>query len=601
MRYGILRTTALLAVSFTLLSACSSDDDDATTNRTSTTGTSTNGTATAGTGTDGSSTDGTTTTGNSVFVPDASDITDVDAFYDQDGYDAVDVIRVDVRTVTTEGVCTIDDQSGCTLDDVIADTDPDDDFKVEIPIHFQSSDFPDDGSISNATLRQRGGTSRSYPQKSFRVKLDSKDVLWRNERRLQLNKHPNEHERIRNKLAFDMMRELPHLPSLRSQFVNLWIDDGQGPEDYGLFTHIEFAGKEYLLNRELDKDNNLYKVEFLNFSQGDLDNLQVDAEGKPLDEDRFESRLDIKRGEDHRPLVNMLTALNDPSQSFESVLERYFNANNVLMWITANFLLHQTDAVTHNFYLYNPVGSEKIYFLPWDYDDTFNPESVLSNSYDNDELSKRLFYGYARGSNSQFISRYYQLPGIHEKILAAANELRNTWLTDSTITERAERYSLVVDPFLSRSPDIEFNPKYNINASGEFAGFVNSIHESMKNDFAVPLPPRMFEPELLEDNITFSWAPAVVVPDGNSLSYDLEIASSLGFEPDNIVLSIEGIADSADLVTYTVDTSSLQSGQLYARLTARASSDPQKYWQVASNTLIQEGTTWFGQIAFTVP
>ena len=234
--------------------------------------------------------------GNSVFVPDASDIVDLDSFYDQDGYGTVDVVRLDVRTSTTPGVCTIDDQSGCTLADVIADVNPDDDFEVEIAVHFQGDDFADDGSESNATLRQRGGFSRTWPQKSFRVKLENDDVLWRNEDRLQMNKNPFDKSRIRNKLAFDLMREIPNLPSLRTQFVNLWIDDGQGPEDYGLYTHAEYAGKEYLINRGRNKDDNLYKIEYFAFSQGDLNAIQVDENGEPIDEDRFETALDIKRG-----------------------------------------------------------------------------------------------------------------------------------------------------------------------------------------------------------------------------------------------------------------------------------------------------------------
>jgi len=68
---------------------------------------------------------------------------------------------------------------------------------------------------------------------------------------------------MRNKLAFDLMSMVPHLPSIRTQFVNLWIDDGEGPVDYGLFTHVEFAGKEYLVNRGLNDDNRLYKIERL--------------------------------------------------------------------------------------------------------------------------------------------------------------------------------------------------------------------------------------------------------------------------------------------------------------------------------------------------
>ena len=111
------------------------------------------------------------------------------------------ILAGDIKTVTTPGVCTIDDESGCTLADVIADINATDAFTVDIPIHFTGDEYPEDGLVTNAELLQRGGFTRLAPQKSFRIKLDSKTVLWRNERRLQLNKMPYDTSRMRNKLS----------------------------------------------------------------------------------------------------------------------------------------------------------------------------------------------------------------------------------------------------------------------------------------------------------------------------------------------------------------------------------------------------------------
>lgn len=540
--------------------------------------------------------------GNSAFTPASNDLFDLDAFYDQDGYEVPDVIRVDLRTQTVAGICTIEDLSGCTLADVIADVDNKDEFKVEIPVHFSSSDFADDGSAANATLRQRGNSARLAPQKSFRIRLDSKDALWRNERRLQLNKHPFDASRIKNKLSFDLIRTLPYFPSLRTQFVNLWIDDGLGPVDYGLFTHVEFAGKEYLENRGLDKDDNLYKVEFLEFSEGDMNYLRVDDEGQPLDEDLFATRLEIERGDDHSKVMEMLQAVNDPDRDFDSVLDQYFNRNNVLMWITANILMHQTDAITANFYLYNPKGSETFYFLPWDYDGTFEPESTLTDSYDNNELAKRKFFGYAKGINSQFVTRYYRQPGAHQRIVQAANEIRNTYLTDAQITERANTLNRLTEPFLTRLPDSEHGRFEALNPQL----FVNSVehnHVALLNDFGVPMAPELLEPEIAADGtLTLSWTPAFDVTGSNNISYDLELSTSYLFEPQFSVYSQTGIADAAGLIQHSIDNVVLASGTLFVRLTARGSANPLLYWQTASNYYrLPDGTDRFGVQAITIP
>lgn len=538
----------------------------------------------------------------SVFQGLPDDIGDVDTFYDQDGYAEPGVIRVDIRTVTVPGICTQEDQSGCTLADVIADTNNKDDFKVEIPVHFKSSDFADDGSINNATLRQRGNSARQAPQKSFRIKLDDKDTLWRSERRLQLNKHPFDASRIKNKLSFDLIRTLPHFPSLRTQFVNLWIDDGAGPTDYGLFTHVEFAAGKYLDNRGLGENDNLYKIEFFEFSAGDLNFIKVDGAGAPVDEKLFETRLEIENGDDHTNVFNMLSAMTDSGRSFDSILDQYFNRNNVLMWITANLLMHQTDAITQNFYLYNPQGSEKFYFLPWDYDGTFEVESELTNSFDNTALAKRKFYGYARGLNSQFVARYYKQPGAHQRILQAADEIRRTYLSDAQIMARAEILNRLAEPFLTSLPDSQHG-RFEVQNPQLFANAVARVHNAMQNDFAVPMPPTLQPAEFgLDGSLLLSWTPAYDVTQTNTLTYDIELSTSYLFEPENIVYSDSGISDASDLITYSLGTGGLPSGQLFVRLIARGSLDPQRYWQTASNFhRLEDGTDRFGIAAITIP
>ena len=539
-----------------------------------------------------------------IFPPSDSDLVEQRDIYQQDGYAEVDVIRVDVRTETTPGNCTLADDSGCTLADVIADTNRKDEFSVKIPAHFTATDYPEDGSISNVEFSQRGGTTRLAPQKSFKIRLDERDNLWRGERSMLLNKHPYEATRIRNKLAFDMMSHMPHIMSFRLQFVNLWIDDGQGSEDYGLFTHVEAPGGNYLEKRNIDRDDRLYKVGFFRFADDDLRNVQVDDEGKPLDKDRFETSLEIEAGDDHSTLVEMLEAMQDPERSFDSVLDEYFNRNNVLMWMAVNFLMHQTDAVTHNFILYNPQDSKKFYFLPWDYDGGFVEESEPpTDDLSNAALQRRLYYGYARGINSDFHTRYYQLPGMHEKIVEAATVIRENWMTDAQITERADLLESTIEPFVTSLPDIEFNPSYNAYAVDAFARHVAGNLEALQTRFGIPMPPELDKETLFDeasDEWVFGWTPAFDVT-GHSISYDLQVSTSHLFGPADIVYSVEGLDDMADRVEHRVPAAQFRSGDHFVRVIARASNDPQRYWQVPENDdVIIDGQTWFGMVQFEV-
>ena len=536
---------------------------------------------------------------NTVFVPEVSDIDDNRAVYEQDGYAEVDVIRIDVKTSTVAGICEPGNQSGCTLDDVLADINASDNFKVDIPVHFAATDFSDDGLVSNAELRQRGGGTRNAPQKSFRLKLDDKDVLWRGERHLQLNKHPFENSRIRNKLAFDLMSGIAHLPSFRTQFVNLWIDDGDGPVDQGLYTHVERGDERYLKRHDLDDDAQLYKASSFEFREKNRRELSIDDEGKPVNEDVFDSVLEIENGKDHRNLIAMLDALHDPEQSFDSVMERYFNENNVLTWVAVNLLLGQQDATRHNYFLYNPEDTEKFYFLPWDYDSAFLEHKLPTNELTAESLKSRLKYGYAVGANNDFLELYYRRPGAHERILAAAEELRESYLDNATIAARAQQLSAVSGPFASAMPDIAFNEYYSNDSSADLAEKVAFNQEAMINHFGIPLPPTLYEPVLDNGQWSFTWHRAHEMT-GSTLTYRLQLSTSVTFQPDDIVAQFEGIEDSSSqVIEHVVDATRLRSGVHYARLFAISDDIPEVNWQVADNELELQGDVFYGVVSFS--
>jgi len=417
---------------------------------------------------------------------------------------------------------------------------------------------------------------------------------------MQINKHPFESSRIRNKLAFDMMSTVPHLPSMRTQFVNLWIDDGAGSMDQGLYTHIERPNDLYLERRGLNGDGNLYKAEDFRFDQSDLLDVAVDDDGEPLDEDRFESSLEIEEGKDHRALVAMLSALHDPDRTFDSVLDQYFNRNNVLSWMAVNILLHQADATRHNYLLYNPEGTETFYFLPWDYDAAMGKWQLPANSFDSDALRERSEYGYAVGSQNEFTSRYYRLPGTHERMQEAVSFIRQNFITDALISEKAELYASLAAPFELRLPDSQYNPEYRESSWIELAGNPGLNEDALRNTFSVPMPPTLLSPVLETGNWQFSWEPAYDVT-GHAISYDLQISTSLDFSADDLVREFTNIADAQDLVTQTVAAELLPTGDYYVRLIARADNEPERFWQVADNRIDRDGVRHFGVIAFNVP
>ena len=224
----------------------------------------------------------------------------------------------------------------------------------------------------NAMLETRGQSTRSHAQKSYKVKLQNSAGLWRNQEVINLNKHPYEATRVRNKLSFDYFRLIPDMTSLRTQFVHLFVKDqtANPPDtdfrDLGLFTQIEQANKRFLGSHGLDPNGYLYKSTMFEFYRY-ADEL-YDVTDPQYKKEAFESVLEIKGRADHAKLIDMLEDVNKSTSDFNKVFDKHFDRDNYLTWVGMNILFGNIDTRTQNYYLYSPLNHPKWYFLPWDYD-----------------------------------------------------------------------------------------------------------------------------------------------------------------------------------------------------------------------------------------
>ena len=476
-----------------------------------------------------------------------------------------DVLRVELETVIRSGHCKIDsdgkkDYKGCTLKDVDNDIDSEDKFKPEIKVHFKTDDFNDDGLESNATLRQRGGYSRFAEQKSYRIKLDSKKNLWRDQRKLQLNKHPWDITRVRNKLSFDLMKGIPHLPSLNSQFVELSIDD----KGYGIYTHIENIGKEYLINRGWHKDSGIYKAKKFKFRE--LQDYDLDSEGKPINKDAFETHVEIKRGKNHTKFVEMLAAVNNPSNDFQKdVLEKYFNLNNYLSWMAVNILTGNVDVSASNFYLYNPKGTDDFYFLPWDYDDTWGIDEQPDNggtTWDKNQFNPQHLWG------SNFHQRFLRQPKSFDLLTEAVTIIKNDYFTNQKVKTLLDRYYQVASPLIKSTPDSAIEEEYDLVYS-QLLGRVQQNYDRFIAEKQSPMPFELNKPTFTSQNakINFTWDKSFD-PQNDPITYNLDISSTPNFKQGTLKLSVQNITTNAYSTFWAHPK-----GIYYYRITARDSAN----------------------------
>ena len=133
-------------------------------------------------------------------------------------------------------------------------------------------EFGYEAATPNVTVSIRGQSSSSNAQKNYKIRIRDGKGSYQNQKIINLNKHMSEGLRFRNKLCYDLMKDLPGMMSARTQFVHLYVKDmtkgGSGEyEDYGLYTQVEQINKTYLKMHGLDKNGQLYKVNFFEFQR----------------------------------------------------------------------------------------------------------------------------------------------------------------------------------------------------------------------------------------------------------------------------------------------------------------------------------------------
>ncbi|MBP9730381.1 MAG: CotH kinase family protein [Moraxellaceae bacterium] len=565
------------------------------------------------------------------FAPDATDLADTDAHYDYPNALAAAIepslLNVKITYIPTlitapdptNGYYITDPVSGnnvcqpydntltypitLTRADVDRDTDKTDVCEPEIKVNFQADGYPVTAAY-NAKLRLRGSSTRLASQKSYRVKLRSTSPCsastvscWRNDEiTLQFNKHPYDLTRVRNKLAFDLMRDIPYLNSLRTQLTHITYNDGTADSDFGLFTHVEKIGKEYLQNRGYDATSNIYKATEFSFNSDEK--LILNSDGTPGD--HFEDILEIENTSgDHSAIIAMVEAINNDNADFDATFNKYFNRNNYLAWLATNILMGNWDTRTQNFALYQPAGGERFYILPWDYDSALGYEDqpdVLAESHTYDYT----LLGAANWWDSQLHRRFLQQPGNVQLLIAAVEDLRSKYLTAANIRSKMDKYKPLVESIITQNPDLTNLPTYSGSASSkamqwdaEYNRLTGTIETNYQRFIAGLQKPMPFWLSACTSGgkmmLDWGW-PVPFDIQGGMLTYTVKVATTPDFLPGTLIY---------DLATPTAATST-QFGEpiastYYMQVNAKKSSGKTTH----SFDYVDSGTQrYFGVMSF---
>jgi spore coat protein H len=325
-------------------------------------------------------------------------------------------------------------------------------------------------------------------------------------------------------------------------------------------------GKEYLTARGLPTDGNIYKAEDFQFRYEA--GLALDATGKPVNKAAFEKVLSLEAdNNNHQKLITMLTELNNPGSNFDTVFARYFDKSNYMTWLASNILMGNRDTINQNFALYQPKGSDKFYFLPWDYDGAFNFEEQPN------EAAERPLYA----PFQKTVANWWEIP-LHKRFLndpkylnelkQAVDEIRDAYLTEAKVKAKIDRYIPLVQPFISSLPDSRYLPTMSDNLVTEWAAEsarIATVAKRNRDHFLAMLEaPMPFWQAVYGQGATIrlEWDASVDLQ-GDPVTYTVLLSSSPDFS--TIYRRLDGTAETE----WTIATP--PNGTWYMKVTSRDS------------------------------
>lgn len=393
-----------------------------------------------------------------------------------------------------------------------------------------------DAMVTNATIQIRGSGTSLQPQKSYKIELFNNSGEWRGQKTIDLNKHPTDETRVLNKLSFDLMKSIPDMVSLRTQFVHLYVKDetanppSKAFKDYGLFTQIEQPGKTFLKNHLLDRYGQLYKAIMFEFYRYP-DKLRT-ADDPLYREEAFSTVLEIKGNKDHSKLIHMLDDVNNWAIPIEQTFEKYFNEDNYFTWMAFNILVANIDTNAQNFYLYSPQNSQKWYFLPWDYDGTFSRE------YEYDTPFSPFQQGLSNYWGAVLHKRVLMVPAYREKLDQKVHALLD-FMTPERLNNMLNVYRPITDKYVSRMPDIEHLP-VSLQAYDKSYSLIpdepQANYKSYKEALEKPMPFYLGTPEDLKAKYRFAWEEAYDF-NAQDITYHFSVATDWEFK--NVVRDVK--------------------------------------------------------------
>ncbi len=181
-------------------------------------------------------------------------------------------------------------------------------------------------------------------------------------KKLSLKNNYDDASMLREKAAGDVFRNAG-LAAPHTAFYTVYVDHGDGPEYFGLYTLVEEVDDTVIETQFSDDNGNLYKPD------GDGASFALGT----FDEDEFEKKTNEDEA-DWSDIQNLFSVLHDDTRTsdpatWRAELDAIFDTDVFLKYLAVNTVIQNWDTyglMTHNYFLYNNPETGLLTWIPWD-------------------------------------------------------------------------------------------------------------------------------------------------------------------------------------------------------------------------------------------
>jgi len=337
-------------------------------------------------------------------------------------------------------------------------------FSEETPVYVPSDVFYNNVQWYNVGIRFKGNSSlsgsysRGINKCPFRLEFNYfeddypniKGQTFYGFQQLALANNFDDQSLMREKAATALFREFG-VPAPYTAFYELYINIGNGPVYFGLYTMDEIVFDTMLEKQFGSNSGNCYKPE--------NDGAMFSEFG--FNTSDFENKTNSSLWDD---VTNMYNILHDVSRTnnvseWKINLESIFDVDGFLKYLAVNSVIQNWDVygnMPHNYYLYNDPADNLLKWIPWDNNEAFQDgkRTVYQLNYEGIDSESWPIIPYVLGV-SEYEQKYKDYIQDFTQTIFSSSNMQSKYLYYKSLIQESVNAEQEAYTFLSNSSSFE--------------------------------------------------------------------------------------------------------------------------------------------------